>query len=460
MSTTLHSHLSHTWFRLRYSYWFVPAIMMVASVCLALGLIALDRAALGGLASRLFVAYEGGPDGAREVLSVIAGSMITVAGVVFSITIVALQLASTQFGPRVLRNFMGDRGNQFVLGTFVATFIFSLLILRTIKSEADSVPALSVSVAVLLAVLSLAVLIYFIHHAAISIQAPEIVRTIGKELLDTIDRIYPELADDQSGETVTVPESHDEHGFNRIHPVVLNRVGYIQSVDESLLMNLACGHDLQIELVQGPGLFATPHSTVMQIASSQEVDERIEQMAREAISLGSVRTHEQDVLFAVEQLVEVAIRSLSAAINDPFTAMSCIDWLGVGVIRRLRRAGPESERVDEEGRVRLTIPSVSLEEMLDASFGRLRTYAAPHPTVAYTIIDTLNETLEYARTEADWDAIKRHVEYMLAAAERALDDADHLNRLREAARSGHGGGDRRSTRDPVAEPQPRESDEG
>ncbi len=434
MRTPLVSHLAQIWFQLRYSYWFVPAVMMAASVALAFAMIAIDRGSYGGFARQLAVAYEGGPDGAREVLSVIAGSMITVAGVVFSITVVALQLASSQFGPRILRNFMRDRGNQFVLGTFVSTFIFSLLILRTIRSPGDQVPALSVSVAVLLAIVSLAVLIYYIHHAAVSIQAPEIVRTIGEELIETIDRLYPEqVAEAVSKQAAEARSAEAEEAYARTHVLEMGRAGYIQSVDESLLMRLACEHDLQIELVQRPGMFATPHACVMRISAARDLDAHVQELAREAVSLGSARTHEQDVLFATEQLVEVAIRSLSPGINDPFTAMSCVDWLGVALIRRLRRVSPEEEQRDPEGRTRLVVPSVSLNELLDVSYGRLRTYGASHPTVVRTMIETLQASLEHAPSEADRDSIARHVQYIMDAAEREINDPVHLKRLRAAA---------------------------
>ncbi len=138
--------------------------------------------------------YTRGPDGARAVLSTIAGSMITVAGVVFSVTIVALSLASNQFGPRLLRNFMRDRGNQIVLGTFVATYLYCLLVMRTVQGMDGSqfVPHLSVTVAILMAVASLGVLIYFIHHVAVSIQAPELIANVAHELHEAIDRLFPE----------------------------------------------------------------------------------------------------------------------------------------------------------------------------------------------------------------------------------------------------------------------------
>ena len=427
MRTPFVSRVLQVWFRLRYSYWFVPAVMMGLAVLLAAALIASDRLigdADAGLPTWL---YAGGPDGAREVLSVIAGSMITVAGVVFSITIVALQLASSQFGPRVLRNFMRDRGNQIVLGTFVATFVYSLLILRTIRTgEQETVPALAVSVAVVLAVSSLAVLIYFIHHAAMSVQASHIVSAIGKELFETIDRIYPEEAEGASSEPPTIDEAEAV-------PVHLRHTGYVQAVDLTLLTQLAAEHDLLIRLTCGPGSFISTETVVMRLWPRERCTESVVDDARDSVALGSIRTPEQDVLFAADQLVEVAMRSLSPGINDPFTAVSCIHWIGAAVIQILGRRRPSEHVRDDEGAVRLLIPTISLDEVLEHTFGRLRPYAEGHRVVLRTLVETLVLVRAYAQTERHRALINYHLRLVLAAAERSLGEVEDVRLIRDVA---------------------------
>ncbi|HEY9737247.1 MAG TPA: DUF2254 domain-containing protein, partial [Trichocoleus sp.] len=175
------------------SYWFVPTVMAASAIALAFGLVALDRTTPQDLEGLSWI-YQGGADGARAVLSAIAGSMVTVAATAFSITIVALQLASSNYGPRLLRNFMQDRGNQVVLGTFIATFIYCLLVLRTIRGEDYQlfVPQVSVTVGVMLAILSIGVLIYFIHHASTIIQVSHIIAEVSHDLKQVTDRLFPE----------------------------------------------------------------------------------------------------------------------------------------------------------------------------------------------------------------------------------------------------------------------------
>ena len=167
--------------------------MACLAVALALGAVELDKAATEDWLKRLSWIYSGGAEGASLLLGTVAGSMIAIAGTVFSMTLVALSLASSQLGPRLLRNFMRDTANQVVLGTFVATFVYCLLVLRTIRrgDEVAFVPHLAVTIGVLLAIVSIGVLIYFIHHVSVSIQADEVVAQVGRELVDGIDRLFP-----------------------------------------------------------------------------------------------------------------------------------------------------------------------------------------------------------------------------------------------------------------------------
>jgi uncharacterized membrane protein len=201
--------LDHFLFQLRSSYWFVPSVMALLSIGVALGMIVVDQSVGEDGIQGYWWIYAGGPDGARAVLATVAGSIISVAGVTFSIKIAALTLASQQFGPRLLRNFMADRGNQFVLGTFIATFLYCLLVLRTVRSweDAEFVPHLSVTLGVLLAVASLGVLIYFIHHIAASIQASNVIARVSGELQAAIDRLFPEDLGHGPAECRSLPEA-------------------------------------------------------------------------------------------------------------------------------------------------------------------------------------------------------------------------------------------------------------
>ncbi|MDV2993798.1 MAG: hypothetical protein N4J56_003452 [Chroococcidiopsis sp. SAG 2025] len=183
--------LGKLWDRLHSSYWFLPTTMAVLAIALAFTMLSLDRAGFYGPLEKWGWIYTGGANGAREVLSSVAGSVISVAATAFSITIVALQLAASNYSPRLLRNFMQDTGNQLVLGTFIGTFIYCLLVLRTVRGDGDDydsfVPQLAVTVGILLALASIGVLIFFIHHASTIIQASHIIMEASHDLHQAID---------------------------------------------------------------------------------------------------------------------------------------------------------------------------------------------------------------------------------------------------------------------------------
>jgi uncharacterized membrane protein len=254
------------WDTLRSSLWFVPALMIAMATGLSFVLIALDRGGAQQVMAKTGWVWGGGPEGAREVLSTIAGSMITVAGVVFSITIVAFQLASSQFGPRLLRNFMRDTGNQVVLGTFIATFLYSLLVLRTVRGgDSDEfVPYLSVALAIVLAVVSLGVLIYFIHHVSVSIQAAHVIAVVSAELAHAIERLFPEKLGHGVPEGRMRKEADLPGDFAyTAHPITAADSGYLQRIDTEKLMAVAKAHDLLLDLPYRPGHFVEQDSTVV-----------------------------------------------------------------------------------------------------------------------------------------------------------------------------------------------------
>ena len=220
---------------------------------LAWGALAIDRSPFGAqLPTRVFA---GGADAARDFLSVVAASMITVAGLGFSITIVALVLASTQFGPRLLTLFMRDRTSQLTLGMFAGTFVYCILILRSIRDPDDVgpefVPQLALSIAIVLTVLSVAALVYFFHHVAVSIQAPKVVAAVARDLDHAIDRLYPVRV----GQAGPPPDESMIPHPSSDHVIAAPASGYIQVVDDASLIDVAIRNDLTVRLMTRPGLF-------------------------------------------------------------------------------------------------------------------------------------------------------------------------------------------------------------
>ncbi|HTL88465.1 MAG TPA: DUF2254 domain-containing protein, partial [Leptolyngbya sp.] len=249
--------LNKFWETLHASFWFIPSLMVAIAIGLAFVTVDLDQNLSYDIIKKLALTYSLGPSGSRAILSAIAGSMITVATTAFSITIVALQLASSQFGPRLLRNFMQDTGNQIVLGTFISTFVYSLLVLRTVNGISDNefVPQIAVTGGIVLAITSVGVLIYFIHHAASSIQVDHVISRVGHDLDGAIDRLFPQkigqdALENQSGKD-DVPED-----FDRESSIIRSSNScYVQAIDEHQLMQIATEHNLLLHLQHRPGQF-------------------------------------------------------------------------------------------------------------------------------------------------------------------------------------------------------------
>lgn len=290
-----------TWEYLRGTYWAVPSAMCIAAVLLAIGVVQIDRAATPTLLSSWV--YEGGPEGARAVLSTIAGSMITVAGVTFSITIVALTLASQQFGPRLLRNFLRDLGNQVVLGTFVSTFLYCLLVLRTVRGsdDAEFVPHLAVTLGVTLATLSLGVLIFFIRHVATSIQASHIIANVAYDLEKAINRLFPDTVGDDAAQVNTSTAPPDEPGLaQEARTVLAGTSGYVQAIDADRLMRLAQQHDVVVRVHARPGAFVRRETALLALLSRPGGREPDAEEFGAVFIIGSERTGTQDVTFSSE----------------------------------------------------------------------------------------------------------------------------------------------------------------
>lgn len=414
------------WERLHSSFWFVPSILAIGATVLAFATVALDEQAKEVLSQWEWL-YSGGAEGASAVLQTIAGSMITIGGVVFSMTLVALTLASAQFGPRLLRNFMSDTVNQLVLGTFIATFIYCLLVMRTIRRESEVafVPHLSVTLGLLFALVSMAVLIYFIHHVSVSIQADEVVARVARELDEGIDRLFPE----DIGEAVPFEVGRDRELLatleNEPQPVEAPTDGYLQFIDAEALMSVAVEHDLVMQVVQRPGQYVTADRPLLLLAPAVRVSDKVRAAVSKAILVGSQRTPSQDLEFAISQLVEIAVRALSPGVNDPFTAIRCADRLGSAIYRLARRPMPSPYRRDEKNRLRIVAPPVTFPEVLAASFNEIRQNAGSSAAVTIRLMEVMAIVAESANRPEDRHAVLMHAQLIANAAARGLpEEAD------------------------------------
>lgn len=372
----MRSKLLESLIRIRESYWLIPTAMAFAAFGLSLLCVYLDVRIGSGWVEDISWLYANEPEGARLMLSTIAGSVISVAGVTFSITIAALSLASSQYGPRLISGFMQDRGNQFVLGTYTATFIFCLLILRTIQSGPDGgfVPQLSILVGLALAVLSVGVLIYFINHVSQSIRASHVIHNVSRSLDQRIDNLLfqvgkPAFSVD-GGKALDLPDGFDDQAIAIQAP----RPGYVQAIDAETLLRLAAHHDFVGRVLARPGDFMVKGGELMRIAGVEPADKELRDTLTAPFVLGNRRTDEQDALYLLQQLVEVAARAISPGINDPNTAITCIDWITAALCKLAVENLPSAYRYDENGTLRLVYVPVSFLEFADAVYDPLRQY--------------------------------------------------------------------------------------
>lgn len=408
----------------RASYWFVPTFMAMMAIGLSFAWVALDRRYQAEIIATLGWTYVRGPEGARAILSTIASSMMGVAGVTFSITIVALQLASSQFGPRLLRNFMGDTGNQIVLGTFISTFIYCLMVLRTIQ-ELDTnefVPNLAITFAVVLALASLGVLIYFIHHAAASIQAENIIAEVGQELEKDIQRLFPAKLGQENPYPRDRPitELPTEAGY----PIAAPKSGYLQMVDNQALMKLAQEHQLLLRLKFHPGRFMVAGIPLVVVWPPGRMHPDLEKKISKAFILGRQRTEHQDVEFAINQLVEVALRALSPSINDPFTAIRCIDQLSAALSSLAQRQFPSPYRYDQHQKLRVIAYPLTFSDVVDAAFNQIRQQGCSQVVISIRLLEAIALIASQTDDQSHRQILQHHAEMIWRASQPLPEESD------------------------------------
>ncbi len=405
---------------LRTNLWLVPAVLIVLSVALFAGTYALDRAAYDEAWHLPSFVISGNADAAREVLTAVAAAVITVVTLVFSITIVTLTLASTQFGPRMLRNFIRDRVTQLTLGGFVATFVYAILALVSIgpSDHGEFVPHISITVTLALVVIDVVLLVAFIDHIASSIQLPRVIGSIAADLSRALraeaadqqavgPKAGPSLGEmvvrlDQESATVRAPSS-----------------GYLQYVSMPTLIAIAAGRNAVIRLLHRPGHFVVegePLAEVWPPAAAAPVASAL----GGAHATGPYRTLAQDPSFAVDQLVEIAIRALSPAVNDTFTALACIDWLGDGLVKIVERPRPALVHRDATGRVRVIAVVVSFRRLVERSHEKIRQASRGMPAVMIRQLDSLAKVMVRAPEADQRELLLREADMILRVSEESV----------------------------------------
>lgn len=378
--------LSHIAINIRSSFWFVPGLMVLASIALSLGLMELDQRIDRELLQkwpRLFVVQA---EGSRAMLSTIAGSMITVAGVVFSVTIVALAQASSQYTSRVLRNFMRDRANQTVLGVFLGVFSYCLVVLRNIsEGNGDAaVPFLAVMGGLILALAAIGFLIFFIHHIATTIQAEEITSSITRDTLQVVERLFPQGLGEEV-EEVSVRAEESGPGW---HQVPSRSTGYIQSANPESLLRFSRQFRTTLRMVAGVGEFVHKGQPLAMVALPGPPDESMLRKINSLYSIDSFRTTDQDAAFGIRQLVDIALKALSPGINDTTTAVICLQYLSA-ILRDLAPRRLEKPCLYEGQEPRLITCGPSFRFLVHLAFDQILESAEGNTVVLLQLLKSV-----------------------------------------------------------------------
>ena len=413
-------------------FWFVPGALALAYVVLALLLIQVDRAA--GNERGVRYGFGGDASAARDVLSTIAGSLITVAGLAFSITIVVLTMVSSQFTPRALQSFLADRTNQVVAGTFVGIFAYSLVVLRAVRGDEVTdrfVPGLAVSVAILLGLVALAFLLVFIHHMGQSVQLAHIVARIGKQTLGAIETLYPERFGEEEESAVELVEQWRREGDPAtVHPA---RPGYVQSIEADSIANRLARPGVRIRVAVRPGDFVTEADTLVEVWPAAALDADDADAVRPCVSVENEREVGQDAAFGLRQLTDIALRGLSPGVNDPSTALAALGYLRAALERLAERDVPAGER--RIGDLTVVLESRSFEDFVSEPIAELGRYAAASARVATTLLDIVAVIADRARAAGAFGRLRVLSGLIDAVGEPALESAasEYERRAVEAA---------------------------
>jgi uncharacterized membrane protein len=431
--------LKRFWSKLWASFWFVPTLIVAGSIGLAMVLVEVPSTRSAQWLARWPRLFGASAEGASGMLSTIAGSMMTVVGITFSMTLVALVMASSQYTSRILRNFLRDRVTQVVLGILTGIFAYCLIVLRTIRSgdEGGFVPSLAVFFAVVLAMGGIGVLIFFIHHIAASIQASSIIASVANETMVAVDRLFPETLGqgppdgDEDQALLPLREQHWQ-------TVLAQRNGYIQSVDNVALLRLAREHKTIVRMERGIGDFVVHDTTLASLALEVPADNETIAAVRAAYSIDRYRTVRQDCAFGIRQIVDMALRALSPSVNDTTTAVMCVDYLQAILARLASREIPSSHRC-EDGELRIIAVGPTFAGLLAESFDQIRGSASGNLGIMLRMLGSLQTIASLAASPSRRRVLREQVECIAELAERTIESPhdrarfeSRLVRVREA----------------------------
>lgn len=401
-------HVASRWNNIREGFWFIPSALMLFFFFLGNFMVRVDGRTQSWSSQHLAWLFPGNAEWAKSMLTTMAATMGAAVALVISVTIVALTLASQQFGPRLLRNFLRDSTTKFILGMLLGTGIFGFSI--RFRLADDIVPYFSILISLAIGTIDAFLLILFIHHISTSIHVSHVILRVSRDLSNAIEKLFPKkllLVDPRlnldSGEHL-VPPGFDEGS----RTIPSSRSGYLQAIDYEYLLGLAQERDVILRIHLRPGEFVVEDTPLASVWPASGHSKLLCAQINDAVFFGYERTLTQDVEFAINQLVEIAVRALSPGINDPFTAVRCLNRLGQGLIELSKIQWPSPYLYDSHQKLRLMIKTITFPKMVSRAFNMVRQNGIQSPLVMISLLETIGAVIPFVQSEEDRAVLRHH----------------------------------------------------
>lgn len=427
--------LLFNWKELGATFWFVPVLIISFSILLSILLVYLDSSVTITREGLIRFFLVNSSDSARSILSTISSAMMGVAGTVFSITLVVLTLASSQFGPRLIKNFMYVRLNQVVLGLYISTYLYCLLVLNSISDSNGYtfIPSISILVAIITTIINIILLIIFIHRIAISIQADKVVSDISEFISKQVETLFPEKMGEGKENEKNIDGSAAVSGYLKQISINSPKSGYLQYIDSEALIEITTRHDALLELYCRPGEHLVKGMELGLLFSNGRLEKNEVEKIFDQFVIGKTKTSQQDFEFSIHQMVEIAARALSPGVNDPYTAIVCIDNLTSIMCYLSQAKFPSKYRCDEEGNIRIIADTFDFESILDVAFNQIRQFSGGIPAVIIRLMEALTTIYDFTSKESHKKAVIKHAEMVLNSGKKNFEEKNDIDVLTERA---------------------------
>lgn len=420
------------WGKLFESAWFIPAVISIGYVILAGILLYIDERIEHKYWAWTSV-LQIGTSGVRQVLSVTTGAVVSLIGVVFSLSMVVLTLAANQFGSKVLQNFLSNSKNKVVMGLLIGTFLFSLTLLAYIDTSQDSsqhTPVIAFITSLVLTVIAVVSILYFTHNISVSIQADQVISVIAEELNESVEKILLDIDEKPAISLESQQQRWASIRTLKAEKIYAHAAGYVEFIYIDRLVSIAKKENIYIEQLLRPGEFIIEHCPILIVYFyTQPVSDLVKAELQRCFSLGRKRTPFSDIEFSVVQLMQIALRALSPGINDSLTAIACIDWLSASLGQMAGKSFPFEYVADQNQTVRVKKKEFTFEGAADAMFNPLRQNVRDNEMVMIHLLEAIAQVLQVSQKKIYADVLLHHATLMLEAAKENFPNELDLEEL-------------------------------